>query len=130
MTVLALTTISNEGNQWDGTPGGDDTDDYIFLLSIAEVVRYFGDSGQLDNRPTHPYTFDGYASFISDDFNEARATRYAEIGWVGWWLRSPSFGTEYTRPANVDDYGQLHLKGELPPYDIGGVRPALWLNLE
>ena len=28
----------NDGNQWDGSCGGADTTDYIFLLSIEEVV--------------------------------------------------------------------------------------------
>jgi hypothetical protein len=29
--------------------GGNDTTDKIFILSIEEVVQYFGDSGQLAN---------------------------------------------------------------------------------
>ncbi|ERI95714.1 hypothetical protein HMPREF1982_00017 [Clostridiales bacterium oral taxon 876 str. F0540] len=42
----------NHENQWYGTKGGADTLDYIFLLSIEEVVcKYFGDSSKnLENR--------------------------------------------------------------------------------
>lgn len=42
----------NQDNQWYGSTGGEDTRDYIFLLSIEEVVcKYFGDSSKnLENR--------------------------------------------------------------------------------
>jgi len=49
---IAETTVINNDNQWYGTPGGSDTTDKIFILSIEEVVKYFGDSGQLKNRPS------------------------------------------------------------------------------
>ena len=38
---------TNPDNPWYGTSGGRNTTDKIFLLSIDEVVKYFGDSGQL-----------------------------------------------------------------------------------
>jgi hypothetical protein len=37
--------IENKDNQWYDTKGGETTNDYIFLLSLEEVVKYFGDSG-------------------------------------------------------------------------------------
>jgi hypothetical protein len=43
-----------------------DTDDYIFLLSLEEVVKYFGDSGQLLNGNPN------YEHGISDEYNGAR----------------------------------------------------------
>lgn len=39
------TTIKNPDNLWYGTIGGNDTRDKIFLLSIEEADRYFGNSG-------------------------------------------------------------------------------------
>ena len=41
----------NPANPWYGTSGGNSTTDKIYLLSIAEVVKYFGDSGLCENRP-------------------------------------------------------------------------------
>jgi len=38
---------SNPANPWYGTRGGENTIDRVFLLSLEEVVRYLGDSGQL-----------------------------------------------------------------------------------
>ena len=43
---IAETTVANKDNQWYGTKGGNDTKDKIFLLSLDEVVKYFGDSGK------------------------------------------------------------------------------------
>ena len=53
-------TNKNLNNQWYGTKGGEDTLDYIFLLSIEEAVcKYFGDSSKkLYNRGiTEKYWF-------------------------------------------------------------------------
>jgi hypothetical protein len=43
-------TNTNPDNPWYGTNGGNPTADKIFLLSLDEVVGYFGDSGDLKNR--------------------------------------------------------------------------------
>ena len=41
----------NPDNQWYGSKGGEDTQDSIFLLSLEEVCKYFGDSrSKLQNR--------------------------------------------------------------------------------
>jgi hypothetical protein len=91
----------------DGSDTGNDTDDYIFLLSLEEVVRYFGDSGQLANGPSEN------RNAIDDQYNEARIA-YDFGGW--WWLRSPGGGDIGVSGTRVDD-------------DYHGVRPALWINL-
>ena len=52
---IVETTVINENNQWFGDSGGVNTRDKIFLLSISEVVRYFGDSGQLKNPINHHF---------------------------------------------------------------------------
>ena len=119
--IIAETRNANADNPWFGTPGGSDTTDYIFLLSLDEVVRYFGDSGQLENRPEDAYTID-------DQFNDARrATRdNGEASW--WWLRSPSDNS--LNAAFVRNVGTLNLVGASVRSPDGGVRPALWLNLD
>jgi len=114
--------ISNERNQWFGTPGGDDTLDYVFLLSLEEVVRFFGDSGQLADR----YHQDNVWWGIHDQYSPERIARNlaAVVSW--WWLRSP--GDYNSGPAIVSPVGRVHVAG----YSIlrGGawVRPALWVE--
>ena len=121
---IVKTTVINDNNQWFGTTGGDNTTDRIFLLSIEEVVRYFGDSGQLANRPHG-------ALWISDTYNSARIARNlaGSVSW--WWLRSP--GSTPFIAARVFAGGYLYLVGFYAFWEGvagGGVRPALILNLE
>ena len=116
--IIQVTNV-NENNQWYGTNGGADTQDKIFLLSIAEVVKYFGDSGQLANRPLG-------ASAIFDEYNQNRiATFNGTISW--WWLRSP--GSYSGSASGVSGVGSVSLYGYAVSNHSGVVRPALWLNL-
>ena len=110
-------TIPNKDNQWFGTSGGNDTNDHIFLLSLEEVVQYFGDSGQLKNRPSNN------TLCIDDKFNKKRI-EYSSTS--TWWLRSPGGNTHSA--AYV--HGSVYLGGDYGGVSaVGGVRPALWLNL-
>lgn len=117
---IAETSIITPNNPWFGTKGGEVVYDKIFLLSIEEVVRYFGDSGQLKNRnPESEY-------WINDQYN---ASRVADCGNSAscWWLRSPGFSD--TMAAAVHTEGWLLVRGNDVDYNEGDVRPALWLNL-
>ena len=116
--IVQVTNV-NENNQWYGTNGGVNTQDRIFLLSIAEVVQYFGDSGQFDNRPPG-------ALYIDDQYNTNRiATFNGSASW--WWLRSP--GSDTSNASFVQSGGNLIVIGGPVHLPYGGVRPALWLNL-
>ena len=116
---IAETKNSNPGNQWYKTHGGNATTDKIFLLGIEEAVKYFGDSGQLNNRPTI------ISNFIDDKYNSARTAKYKnEASW--WWLRSPGGNTNFA--ARVYDDGRVFVFGNFVAYDYGGVRPAMWVN--
>jgi len=114
------TKIVNNDNLLYGTFGGNDTTDKIYLLSLEEVLEYFGDSGGNIN-------FDGD---INDQYNEVRIA-YGEDGEsVSWWLRTPGLNGAFTTRVNF--YGYIQVAGIPVHYDdgYGGVRPALWLNLE
>lgn len=54
---------NNNDNPWYGTSGGKPTTDRIFLLSIEEVVKYFGNSGMLETKNRNP----GY-DWCKDEF--------------------------------------------------------------
>jgi len=125
------TNIINQNNQWYGTPGGENTTDKIFLLSLEEVVLYFGDSGQLANRPT-PATWR-----IDDDYNEYRIAYTAKELSYGsvhldanvackWWLRSPGSAERVAVTVFAD--GRIDIHGDNVEA-FGCFRPALWLNL-
>jgi hypothetical protein len=117
---IVETTINNPDNEWFGTEGCEDTQDKVFLLSIAEVVKYFGDSGQFENgNPESEY-------FIDDEYNEDRIANFE--GAAEWWFtRSP--GAEDGRAADISDVGPLIVYGDC--LNAGhGMRPALWISKE
>ncbi|MCL2410459.1 MAG: DUF6273 domain-containing protein [Treponema sp.] len=132
------------------------TADCIFLLNLEEIVKYFGDSGQLDYRPKmssaeksiwdywyktakreHRKEFKALgfpkkAFFIMDDFNLRRVAKHNQKAhW--WWLRSS--GGDNQSVANVygdsiiGGEGLISMSGERATFGEGGVRPALWLHL-
>jgi hypothetical protein len=115
---IAAANVRNADNPWYGTGGGPDTQDKIFLLSIEEVIRHFGDSGQLQNR--NPVN----SSWIDDQYNGRRAAAYdGTARW--WWLRSP--GIRY-HAADVHHAGGVVIHGRRVDDGSGGIRPALILK--
>jgi len=115
---IALTRNTNPNNTWGSyngqqfnTPGGNPTDDYIFLLSVPEMLEYFPDT-KLDNS-------DG-----------------DEIDWsqtFSWWLRSPGgfqSNTAIVMFTGSDNYvSPLGNYVNYFDYSSGGVYPALWIKL-
>ena len=116
--IISVTNSTND-NPWQGTSGGEDTTDYIFLLSVEEVIKFFGDSGQLDN-------FDIDRGYISDRYNRERIGRQAGETY-NWWLRTPGFG--YDSFIMVNGRGWIMHSG-VGKTSLQGIRPALWLNIE
>ena len=123
-TRISLKNIITNNNPWYGIKGGKAANDKIFLLSIEEVVWYFGDSGELINRPLNYYMINDY--MINDQYNRKRIA-YDDTGSAkGWCLRSPGELGSYT--VFVDYCGIINVKGISVYHSDLGVRPALWLN--
>ena len=120
---IVETRVINDDNPWFGTNGGQDTTDYVFLLSLDEVVRYFGDSGQLGDQ-NHP---DNYFGGFNDRYNDNRIAHMPNGAALWWWLRSPGFDSR--EATGVGENGDLLVMGGgHVVYGSGGVRPAMWLN--
>lgn len=124
----------NPDNPWYGSKGGADTKDSIFLLSLEEVCRYFGDS---TSKLYNPGKNQRYWFERKDENNSKRLAIFEGTNkccW--WWLRSPGrvnvkavyiFGTD----GNIGIQGNNILKGNIGEGECkGAVRPALWLTLE
>lgn len=118
------TLNKNLSNPWFKTNGGRDTKDKIFLLSLEEVSKYFGDSSEsLKNKDMQKW-------LIDDQNNQKRQAKYN--GQDHWWrLRSPGY---YGRTsASISANGNIYVRGNGVfgrPKDGGGVRPALWLKIK
>lgn len=130
--IIPVTNI-NQDNQWYGTHGGPDTRDFIFLLSLEEVCKYFGDSL---SKLYYPGKNQRYWFERKDENNVKRIAKLeGKEGAWWWWLRSPGrvnlkavyiFGTD----GNIGIQGNNVLKGNLSDGKCtGGVRPALWLTV-
>ena len=105
------TTVTADANPSYSTSPGNNTTDKVFLLSIAEVNKYF--------------TFNESSKCAPTDYAVAQGA-WTSAGW--WWLRSP--GNDSSNAAFVNDDGSVDYDGNHVNSDSGGVRPALWINLE
>jgi len=114
------TKVVTHDNPWYGTPGGAATTDKIFLLSLEEVVQYFGDSGKLKNRP-------GQDDYFTDQYNQSRIAYDKDGEDSVWWLRSPGAADSV---SIISHGGVVGVKGDYAYYGFAGVRPALWLKLQ
>ncbi len=124
-----------EANLWYGTDAGTSVEDSVSILSISEVVRYFGDSGNLASRPANKWfdIFEGQSCAIDDGFNEMRRATYKGTR-TWWWLRSP--GASSLRAAYVNTEGLIFLDGEIVFENGGtnrtaicpGVRPVILIR--
>ena len=112
--------LVNSDNPWSSVAGGADTTDMIFLLSIDEVLRYFGDINQLPDRANEA------TWAVNDQYNDLRRALNEGNHIQPWWLRSP--GANSRQAARIDRDGGIDLAGNTVGAD-GGVRPALWLRL-
>ncbi|MCL2855349.1 MAG: DUF6273 domain-containing protein [Defluviitaleaceae bacterium] len=87
------------------TEASNDTNDYVFLLSLEEARS----------------TMKGNADRVARYSGKSRST----TSW--WWLRSP--GRDQHRAKSVYGDGHIYVRGFNVDDSDGGVRPALWINL-
>ena len=135
------TKMQNYDNPWYGTYGGNATNDKIFLLSLDELVKYFGDSGALAQKQGKDIKYYYYDvgikevlikpdtnewCWFGEQYNSVRIANYGRKKAL-WWLRSPGDfdnGAAYVRGDGTVDVNGFHVR-----LDSIGVRPALWLKL-
>jgi len=131
---IAETRNNNPDNLWYGASGGNDTTDKIFLLSLEEVDRYFGNSGDYQDKRRKKYeeqlpsgkwiSAKNGNAFSNANDSDRIAKHNDKVSW--WWLRSPGSGSH--NAADVHTFGNVNVSGSYVLLDFGGVRPALWIN--
>ncbi len=115
--AIAQTYVDNADNPTYNTPGGNDTTDKIFLLSIEEA----------NNSSYFP---NGNSSRISTNtaYTASRNTSMSGAGGEDWWwLRSP--GGYALNAAVVDTWGEVFYLGYGVEATYYALRPAFNLNL-
>jgi transcriptional regulator with XRE-family HTH domain len=137
---IIKTKISDRDNPWYGVRCGNSTMDNVFLLSYDEVIKYFGDSGNMENRKAHYWAKNGIKPHkvtanahsphlcVHDEYNEARKVRDAKGAEDWWWLRSPG-GQGQETTGSIGYVGEIWMCGDDAYRVDGGVRPAMWVKL-
>ena len=156
-THIPQVTLENKNNTVYDTPGGSETDDYVFCLSEEEAENYFGEFnwhheensyGYNENLIAYPtekvvkdnqIIFDNGGLFITPELyenivNTSYCADYSPniIGHYVfmWWLRTPGESSD-----NVCTVGALGSVGEfnltqVQSKDTIGVRPAMYIEFE
>ena len=114
--AIQETTYENADNPFYHTSGGNDTKDYVTLLSLSDIVNpSYGFPEKYDcNSETR------IATGLDSDGT-------SQNGSYCWWLRSP--GINSSDAAFVTGYGCAYANGNFVFNDYYAVRPALYLNL-
>ena len=126
--TTAVDNSAAQGAQDYETNGGRDTQDRVFLLSVAEADRYFGGipewdtvAAKMESRaaPTKYAVARGAWTSDTDKTPDGE-----QAGW--WYLRSPGYNQNGAVIVNADGtryFDYVHSESE-------AVRPALWVNLD
>ena len=96
-----------------------DTVDRIFILSLSEILHYFGNSGMLD---IIIYENDPDGAVLSDEFDEARKSDGDYL------IRTPQLSS-LDVPMAVNADGTINVNTWGTGWGAAFVRPAFWLNV-
>ncbi len=144
---IKTTIVKNDDNpvygvsmDWNhGGEGGNDTEDKVFLPSIADMVntdygfvgKYDADNEKQINRRCAATSYAVQSVWMNEENKEWIVSEYEtteeEQPACCWWLRSPGFG-EFD-VATVYGYGAVNYDGSFNG-DSWGVRPTMILNLK
>lgn len=127
--LIAESTVENADHPVYGTEGGSETADKVFLLSIDEVIKYFGDSGKIygraDLKPGENWTAED--GVLDDEYNEDRMAEHTNGSRWYWLLRSPGYFDSHAAYVQAD--GIIFLYGMAVNVSECGIRPALWMEI-
>ena len=107
-TAIVPAVLDNGDDLNYGTPVGEDTTDFIFLLSAGEAMTFLG-SGERTAAPS--------------DYALQQGAYTNGSGNCAWWLRSP--GMTDTSPAYFASAGEIGDRAHEANEQIIGVRPAV-----
>ena len=128
---IVLSTVENPDNNVLGSKGGNTTQDYVYLLSLDEVGRYFhldpyiGEGSEaLICLPTQTAVKNGAYTLSQADVDKYQENKSYPIkaGACWWWLRSLFGGQDF---AVFGDFDGLVLSGASVDYTQVCVRPVI-----
>ena len=117
--MIVDTHLTAEDNTYYETPGGNDTVDKVFLLTLSEAKKYLSSDEERQCSPTK-YAVKRGASVKSKGPENSSVTY--------WWLRTP--GKLPVDSIAVDYYGGMIIDGYRVFDSNKAVRPAMWIDLD
>ena len=120
---IQSTNVSADKNPSYDTKPGKATTDKVFLLSVDEVNKYFGDKST-DCIPTDYAISKGVS--VKTKFLDFSSTEYCFY----WWLRTPGKYQTYATYASTGSIDYNELYGSHVNSSYHAVRPALWISIE
>lgn len=115
LDYISLTQVPADLNPQEDTLTGSVTEDYLFLLSLKEIELYMVGKPLAVCQAT-PYVVDNRFGYV---FGENNAS------W--WWSRTT--GAFQNFAAGVNPIGAISYQGNNVTYHLGGIRPAMWIDL-
>lgn len=117
--MIASNGVNNDKNQSSRSKnGGATTTDQVFLLSYAEVQKYFTTNKQRICTITPYAAANAKAAYANTDNGKANGNCW-------WWLRTPG--------DSMEDRDVIETDGSRNHYYVnrkyGAVRPAMWIKL-
>ncbi|MBQ6234622.1 MAG: hypothetical protein IJK54_01770 [Clostridia bacterium] len=104
----------NNGNEASLTKGGDDTEDYVVIMSFDELLEYGLRNPHLEWIGTYPTVYAAAQGVES----------HSDYGTCKWWIRTP--GLDQTQVVYCDMVGQPLYSAPATRNGIG-VRPMIWV---
>lgn len=129
---IAETEVTPSINTWYNKDGGAYICDNIFILSVEEIIKYFGDSGDFEKRNGWTWTGnkfemkDGKGQALIYQYNNERLAKNINGDISEWWVRTP--GRENYFAIGVGSDGLILFTGHSVNFNKG-VRPAMWIYL-
>ena len=112
ISVIQTANVAADRNPEHRSDPGQATQDKVFLLSIAEVNRYFSDNESRQCEPSEIAAANG--AYISEE------------GKCWWWLRTAGYRQDTA--GFVRGGGSVSESGDDVEDVIFAVRPAIWVN--
>lgn len=117
--ILSADVVNGENERY-RTPGGKNTKDKVYLLSLAEAKEprygFSAESGKTETRQS-----------LNTEYTESRINSIKNEDNADWWkLRSPGY-EEYTA-ASISGYGRLDECGNIVNSKFGTIRPAVHIK--
>lgn len=120
-TMIPTVTLTTEKDSRPNTVSDSPTLDKVFLLSVAEVNQYLPS-------PASRVCFPVYQASLERKWDSSR--RDTILGSEFWWLRSAGSTSKEPYAVGIDRSGAIEDNHFASVYQLGHVRPAMWITVE